>query len=163
MSSPEHDALVHQVMNNRTGSVVAAAGCGKTEAIVMVARAIVATHQSGTIRKPLILTHTNAGVAALRARLKAYGIPESLVSLDTIAGWSQRFALAYPAASGCHFKKPTGKQWSDVYRAAAQLVRSGTVDRVLQVGSRSRPAIVAQLQSAGGTGTSEILRWAPQE
>lgn len=148
MSSPEHDVVVHRVMNNRSGSVVAAAGCGKTEAIVMVAGATVAAHHSGTMRKPLILTHTNAGVAALRARLKSHGVPESRVCLDTIAGWSQRFALAYPATSGCVIKKPAGKQWTEIYLAAARLVQSGAVDRVLQA-SYAR-VLVDEYQDCGG-------------
>lgn len=148
MSSLEHDVVVHRVLNNRTGSVVAAAGCGKTEAIVMVAGATVAAHHSGTMRKPLILTHTNAGVAALRARLKSHGVPDSRVCLDTIAGWSQRFALAYPATSGCVIKKPAGKQWTEIYLAAARLVQSGAVDRVLQA-SYAR-VLVDEYQDCGG-------------
>ena len=51
------------------GTITAPAGCGKTELIAQTLRA----HRES---KPiLVLTHTNAGVAALRARLDRAGGP----------------------------------------------------------------------------------------
>ncbi len=51
------------------GTVVAPAGCGKTH---LIADAL--SRHTGT--KPiLVLTHTNAGVAALRGRLERAGVP----------------------------------------------------------------------------------------
>ena len=76
------------------GSVVAPAGCGKTELIV---RAL--TRHSGP--KPiLVLTHTNAGVAALRGRLKRSGVATSAYRLATIDAWAIRTIQAFPTRSG---------------------------------------------------------------
>lgn len=50
------------------GTITAPAGCGKTH---LIAEAL--TNRAET--KPiLVLTHTNAGVAALRERLERYGV-----------------------------------------------------------------------------------------
>src|SRR5712664_1999310 len=76
----------------RLGSIVAAAGCGKTEQIAN------ATHLSGGRR--LILTHTHAGVDVLRQRLRKLNVPRSKFRLDTIAGWCLRYAASFPARSG---------------------------------------------------------------
>jgi len=62
------------------GLVVAPAGCGKTQ---LTADAL-SRHDSA---KPiLVLTHTNAGVAALRSRLNRAGVNPSAYRLVTIDG-----------------------------------------------------------------------------
>ncbi|WP_193370085.1 UvrD-helicase domain-containing protein [Pelagibius marinus] len=106
------------------GSIVAAAGCGKTEQIAR------ATQASTGCR--LILTHTHAGVDALRARLKKRKVPEAKYRIDTIAGWALRFAASYPQRSAIPVAEPSGKEWNGIYQSAAALVRSGAVSRVLK-------------------------------
>lgn len=56
---------VKQFANSRRAAVVAAAGCGKTNLIAQA----VAAHSGG---RELILTHTHAGVHAIRARLSQF-------------------------------------------------------------------------------------------
>jgi superfamily II DNA or RNA helicase len=51
------------------GTVTAPAGCGKTH---LIAEAL---KRHGAAKPILILTHTNAGVAALRGRLDKAGVP----------------------------------------------------------------------------------------
>lgn len=94
-------------------SVTAAAGCGKTEAIVK------AVAQSEG--RQLILTHTNAGVAALRSRLHLYAVPESHYRVETIASWFLKFTAAYPSMSGFANVRPQGNEWEKVYPAAKNL------------------------------------------
>ena len=74
------------------GTVTAPAGCGKTQ---LIAHAL-AGHRGN---KPiLVLTHTNAGVAALRGRLDRAGVPASAYRLSTIDGWSHLIST-FPAAA----------------------------------------------------------------
>lgn len=109
----------------RKGSVVAAAGCGKTEQIAC------ATKLSAGRR--LILTHTHAGVDALRQRLKIHGVESNKFHLDTIGGWCLRYAASFPKKSGLSVQEPkTNTDWQAIYVAAAKLIGSGTVDGVLQ-------------------------------
>ncbi|PJK11889.1 DNA helicase UvrD [Lysobacteraceae bacterium NML95-0200] len=75
------------------GTVTAPAGCGKTQ---LIAHAL-AGHRGN---KPiLVLTHTNAGVAALRGRLERAGVPASAYRLSTIDGWAIRLISTFPGRS----------------------------------------------------------------
>lgn len=78
----------------RTGAVVAPAGCGKTHLIAEALRHHV------TAKPVLVLTHTNAGVAALRGRLDRTGIAPSRYRLATIDGWTLRLLSIFPKRSG---------------------------------------------------------------
>ncbi len=76
------------------GTVTAPAGCGKTH---LIADAL-ARH---TASKPiLVLTHTNAGVAALKGCLDRASVPTSAYRLATIDGWSMRLLTLFPRRSG---------------------------------------------------------------
>ena len=66
------------------GTVTAPAGCGKTH---LVAEAL---RRHDAAKPILILTHTNAGVAALRGRLDKAGVPPRAYRLATIDGWAMR-------------------------------------------------------------------------
>lgn len=105
------------------GSVVAAAGCGKTE---QIARATQITEG-----RRLILTHTHAGVDVLRSRLKRHKVPSDKYRIDTIAGWCLRYSASFPMRSGLSCDAPKDEEWNAVYEAAAKLIKSGAVKSVL--------------------------------
>lgn len=71
-----------ELLGKGNASVIAPAGHGKTELIAKLA---------AKGRRSLVLTHTHAGVHALRARLKRLKVPANLAFVDTIAGWSMRY------------------------------------------------------------------------
>lgn len=76
------------------GAIVAPAGCGKTQLITDA----LSRHQGP---KPiLVLTHTNAGVAALRARLQKAGVAPSAYRLATLDGFAIRLISTFPLRSG---------------------------------------------------------------
>lgn len=85
---PEIDLLAIEL-----GSITAPAGCGKTQ---LIADTLIAHTQDKPI---LILTHTNAGVAALRTRLKQAGVPNTAYRASTIDGFSMRLITKFPARS----------------------------------------------------------------
>ncbi|MBI3775815.1 MAG: AAA family ATPase [Gammaproteobacteria bacterium] len=105
------------------GSVVAAAGCGKTE---QIARAVQITKG-----RRLILTHTHAGVDVLRSRLKMHKVPSDKFRIDTIAGWCLRYAASFPMRSGLSCDAPKDEEWNAVYKATAKLIKCGAVKGVL--------------------------------
>lgn len=76
------------------GMVVAPAGCGKTH---LITDALKATSHEKPI---LVLTHTNAGVAALRQRLSKLQIERRSYRLATIDGWAIRLASTFPERAG---------------------------------------------------------------
>jgi DNA helicase-2/ATP-dependent DNA helicase PcrA len=71
------------------GAVTAPAGCGKT---YLIADALKRHRKTKPI---LVLTHTNAGVAALRGRLDAFGVPATRYRLATLDGWAMRLAATF--------------------------------------------------------------------
>lgn len=104
-------------------AVVAPAGHGKTEIIANVA---------AMGRRALILTHTHAGVHAIRARLKRLGISQAQVAVDTIAGWCMRYAHAFPGVTQPPEGMPqTGEQWNQLYRGAVWALRVRAIREVI--------------------------------
>lgn len=106
--------------------LTAPAGCGKTHLIATA----VARHARG---RELILTHTHAGVDALRRKLRAMNVTCSSYHVDTIAGFALRYATAFPGTSGLTTFKPAGDAWNEVYGAAARLLRSSPVREIVQL------------------------------
>lgn len=116
--------IVTDMLEARRGFAVAAAGCGKTQ---LIAR-IVLDERSG---RQLILTHTHAGVAALRRRFSDLKVPSRKFDLDTIAGWCLRYATAYPGLSGVPADGETDPDWPSLYPGAEQVVLSELAKIVL--------------------------------
>ncbi|UPK28052.1 UvrD-helicase domain-containing protein [Bradyrhizobium sp. 195] len=116
--------IARAAVSVRLGSILAAAGCGKTEQIA------IATLESPGRR--LILTHSHAGVDVLRQRLKKLSVPRRRFRLETIAGWCLRYASSFPTRSGLQKFDPRAEgEWNEVYRSGAQLISSGAIDSVL--------------------------------
>lgn len=111
------------------GTVTAPAGCGKTHLIALA----LGRHERP---KPvLVLTHTNAGVAALRARLDRAGVRPSRYRLSTIDGWCMRLLTMFPKRGGHNpvilsVQNPRA-HYPAIRRAAAILLRDGHVADVL--------------------------------
>jgi hypothetical protein len=109
-----------------TGSVSAPAGCGKTHLIAKVIA-------EGAHDKPLlVLTHTNAGVAAMRGRVQRR---TSGYRMSTIDGWAMRLIAMFPGRSGHNgaildLDNPRS-DYPSIREAAAALLESGNLDDVL--------------------------------
>jgi len=112
------------------GSVTAPAGCGKTQ---LIADTLVAHTGSKPI---LVLTHTNAGVAALRARMARAAIPSSAYRISTIDGFAMRLAGKFPLRSGLpaqtlELANP-GQDYPAIRAAAANLLQAGHINTPLR-------------------------------
>lgn len=118
------------IRGTKAGSVIAAAGCGKTEQIVRTVKAI--SDDPEVSKRCLILTHTFAGVDVLQKRLHKLNVPASSYRIDTIASWCLRFAKSYPRTSGIKKSNPqSNNDWSAVYPAAVKLLGSHGIDDVI--------------------------------
>lgn len=105
--------------------VIAPAGCGKTQLIAEAVRLDV-EHRS------LVLTHTHAGVDALRKRIKELGADTSTYEVNTIAGWSLRLSASFPHTSGIVTQRPVNEQWEAVYTAAADMLSIEAIKKVVR-------------------------------
>lgn len=106
----------------RHGSIVAPAGHGKTELIARTA---------ALGQRTLVLTHTHAGVHALRARLKKVGVAHRACVVDTIASWAARYAGAFPTKGQPPNGIPEGAEWSQVYRGGKEVLSVSGVREVV--------------------------------
>lgn len=109
-----------RVLQQRSGAIQAPAGTGKTEQIALAVKTMPG--------RWLVLTHTVAGVEALRRRLKKHKVAEQRVQVDTISAWAYRWARAYPLSSGLPSTWSAKlSDWGSVHTSAARLVASGAV------------------------------------
>ena len=105
------------------GYVIAPAGYGKTHLVADAVR--LAT------KRQLVLTHTYAGVNALRRKMREVGVPSSGYRVDTIASWALRLCLSYPAASDWTVQRPLGEQWTALYGTCCALIDHPFIRRIL--------------------------------
>lgn len=105
------------------GAVVAPAGHGKTELIAQVA---------ALGQRALVLTHTHAGVHAIRTRLKRLGVPRFRVSVDTIASWCTRYAHAFPGAAQPPEGDPqSSAEWDQLHQGTTQALQIDAIRSVI--------------------------------
>lgn len=112
------------------GTVTAPAGCGKTQ---LIAQALAAHRGNKPI---LVLTHTNAGVAALRGRLDRARVPTTAYRLSTIDGWAKRLISTFPGRSAhdpeiLRLVAPK-RDYPAIRDAAWKLLQAGHVSEVLR-------------------------------
>lgn len=110
-------------------SIVAPAGCGKTQ---LIANAL---NRHANSRPVLVLTHTNAGVAALRARLARAGVPPRKYRLWTIDGWALRLGSLFPQRSGLQAEtvrlRNPNRDYPEIRNRALGLLASGHINDLL--------------------------------
>ena len=106
------------------GYVVAPAGFGKTH--------LIAAAVGMASDRQLVLTHTYAGVNALRRKMRELRVPDGACRVDTIASWALRLCLSYDGASGWSIERPAGGQWPELYRACAALLDHPFVRRIIR-------------------------------
>ena len=122
-------------------AIVAPAGHGKTEIIANVA---------ALGRRALILTHTHAGVHAIRSRFKRLGVSHSAVAVDTIAGWCMRYAHAFPGVAKPPPDMPkTGAEWEQLYEGAALALQVSAIREV--VAASYDRILIDEYQDCGGS------------
>lgn len=112
------------------GSIIAPAGCGKTYTIA-------ASLLGHTESKPvLVLTHTNAGVSALKKRLAEFKVPPSSYRLATIDGWAKRIIGHFPERSGHDPKvleiENPGRDYPAIKKHAVDLLLASHITDILK-------------------------------
>lgn len=96
------------------------AGTGKTH--LLGAAAAVAT-ESG--HRSLVLTHTNAGVDAIRKRLRQFGVPSAMVRVETLTSWAFTLSRSYADISGVTISDlPDWTQSKAYLEGASRVTRS---------------------------------------
>ncbi|AHI20208.1 UvrD-helicase domain-containing protein [Corynebacterium casei] len=100
-------------------SVELPAGAGKTH--LLCASAFLAGSQGS---RSLILTHTNAGVDAIRKRLVEFRIPQDMVRVETLTSWAFTLVKSYSHLAGVQIGDHPDWSKSDSYLSGAEKVVS---------------------------------------
>ena len=123
------------------GRIEAAAGCGKTESIVRLV-----AEWGG--QRTLILTHTLAGVAALRRRLQTARVSPDRYSLNSIDAWCVRRVSDFPLRCGQLPDASNARFFYPAVRAAClELLASRALDTAL--GATYGRVLVDEYQDCG--------------
>jgi len=117
MGSGDLSRLAAEVVAEAPCSLEMPAGTGKTE---LLAACVATAAERGD--RSLVLTHTNAGVDAIRRRLSRFGVPSSMVRVETITSWAFTLSRSYPGIAG--MVVPGVPNWNDsqAYVEGAALV-----------------------------------------
>lgn len=140
MDDVELDILAHY-----RASVSAPAGCGKTELITA------ALLRSTDSKPALVLTHTNAGRAALEQRLRKRGVNVANVRVATLDSWAIRLVQCFPRRSGLTLSdlriRGNNANYVAIRQAALNILNAGHADRIV-LATYSR-VIVDEYQDCG--------------
>ncbi|EPL1175607.1 UvrD-helicase domain-containing protein [Morganella morganii] len=117
---------IEAIFDNDVGSIVAPAGCGKTQLIT-----------DTLVIKPnkpyLVLTHTTAGVAALKLRLKKLSVPTKNFFVTTIDGWALKLAKNFPASCPVLTSPENPRAfYPELRRSVLELLQNGNVNDILR-------------------------------
>lgn len=129
IDAPPFEDAVDAVRASLPGSVTLPAGCGKTE---LIAGLVAATAADGGTA--LVLTHTHAGVDALRRRMKKFEVPRERVVIRTIDSWAFDLISHFPRIA--EVDVPSAPDWSQsktYHRGAARVATARAVARMLRL------------------------------
>lgn len=119
-----------RVLTSAPCSVELPAGTGKTHLL-----AAAAALAAGEGKRLLVLTHTNAGVDAIRRRLRDFGVVHSSIRVDTITSWAFTLVGAYSviAEMSVADAPPDWTQSDNYLVAATKVARSISIADVHRV------------------------------
>ena len=105
------------------GFVMAPAGHGKTHTIVECL-----THAEGN---QLILTHTHAGIASIREKIKKVNPDLNNFNVETISGYALKYVLAYYRGGNMPDPSESDRYYQFIVEKAAQLFSLPIVKKVI--------------------------------
>ncbi|MCK6254344.1 UvrD-helicase domain-containing protein [Pseudomonas fragi] len=133
------------ILAYRRGSVSAPAGCGKTQ---LITSALLRSEDS---KPALVLTHTNAGRAALEQRLKRLGVSGTTARVATLDSWAIRLVQCFPQRSSLTPAvlrvQGNSANYAEIRQAALDILKAGHIDKIVSA-TYSR-VIVDEYQDCG--------------
>ncbi|MCT8127536.1 AAA family ATPase [Alishewanella sp. BS5-314] len=117
---------VQTVLEADLGLVIAPAGCGKTHLITE-------TLSISQDKPYLVLTHTTAGVASLKQKLRRLSVPAKNYVVTTIDGWALRLANYFPTLCPIQSRPEQGKvYYPELRQKVVDLLRAGQISDIIR-------------------------------
>jgi hypothetical protein len=111
-------------INSEKALLIAPAGYGKTYTLSRCLK-----HTEG---KSLVLTHTHAGVASIKQKLKDAGISSSKYSVETITSFAQKYVDSFYIDGEKPLQEDTNNYYPFIIREAASILSNSTIRSVLR-------------------------------
>jgi len=114
-----------QFISIKKSMLIAPAGYGKTHTI---AECLKYTQEQG---KQLILTHTHAGVASIKEKIKKEGISNSRYEVETITSFSQKYVLSFYIKDDIPNQEDAKLYYPFLIEKAITLFKLGPIKRII--------------------------------
>ncbi|HBG69670.1 MAG: hypothetical protein A2W93_12105 [Bacteroidetes bacterium GWF2_43_63] len=114
-----------EFISTRRSIIIAPAGYGKTYAL---AKCLTITDSD---KKQLIITHTHAGIAAIKEKIAKLNIPNSTFCIETINGFAQKYMLSF-YSNAIIPEQESKNYFLFIIQNATELFKTKAVKRVLQ-------------------------------
>lgn len=106
--------------------LIAPAGYGKTYSL---AESLLHTPAN---EKQLILTHTHAGIASIKEKIKGFQIPGEKYHIETITGFAQRYVLAYYCKEDIPEQEDSSRYYPFIVEKATILLNFESIKRTIK-------------------------------
>jgi len=106
--------------------LIAPAGYGKTYSL---AESLLHTPPN---EKQLILTHTHAGIASIKEKIKSFKIPGEKFHIETITGFAQRYVLAYYCKEDIPEQEDSSRYYPFIVEKATILLNFESIKRTIK-------------------------------
>lgn len=106
------------------GYVIAPAGFGKTHLIAAATKC--------NMTRQLILTHTHAGVDAIKRKLQKLEVASKFYEVETIASFILKLCLSYPVNSGWTKSDPQGVEWEAINGHCLSLFEKKFIKKIIR-------------------------------
>ena len=114
-----------EFVSKKKSILIAPAGYGKTHTI---AESLKHTQAYG---KQLILTHTHAGVASIKEKIKKEGIPTSCYCIETITSFAQKYVLSFYTGKDIPEQEDSTKYYPFILENAIELFKLKPIKYVI--------------------------------
>lgn len=105
--------------------LIAPAGYGKTHTLAEC------LNYTSECDKQLILTHTHAGIASIKEKIRKQNIPCSKYHIETITGFAQKYVLAFYCGNDIPAQEKSGEYYPFLINKAIQLFGKASILRVI--------------------------------
>ncbi|WP_320111119.1 UvrD-helicase domain-containing protein [Draconibacterium orientale] len=117
---------IEEFISKEKSLLIAPAGFGKTHSL---AECLERTSEN---EKQLILTHTHAGIASIKEKIRKLNIPSSKYQLETITGFAQKYTLSFYCNDDIPKQEDANDYYPFVVEKATELFKIETIQKTLQ-------------------------------
>ncbi len=105
--------------------LIAPAGYGKTYALAECLK------HTCDKEKQLIITHTHAGIASIKEKIKKFDLPSSKYHIETITGFAQKYTLAFYCQNDIPLQEDSRNYYPFIIKKATELLSIEAVKRTI--------------------------------